>query len=96
MPQSVFFSPMSPEAYQTYVNFWYTQAQAQAPTQTGQAPYPTSPATFAQPLAQSGVKLSKLVKEAKQLGFETFSRTTYAVMAKNWLKKVSNTLVVSS
>ena len=38
------------------------------------------------------MKLSKLVKKAKQLGCETFSGTVDAVVANNWLKKVSNTL----
>ena len=28
IPQSGFFSPMTPEAYQAYINFWYTQTQA--------------------------------------------------------------------
>ena len=49
--------------------------------------------TFAQPAApQQGVKLFKLVKEARQLGCETFSRTVDAVVARNWLKRVSDTL----
>ena len=46
--------------------------------------------TFAPPPAQPVVKLSKLIKEARQLGCETFSSITDA--AKNWLKRVSNTL----
>ena len=40
----------------------------------------------------SGVKLSKLIKEARTLGCETFSRTVDAVVARNWLKRVSDTL----
>ena len=43
--------------------------------------------TFAQFSAQPGVKLSKLVKEAKQLGCETFSGSVDAITTKNWLKK---------
>ena len=47
MPQPGFFPPMTLEAYQAYMNFWYAQTQAQA--QTGQVPYPVPlPATFAQ------------------------------------------------
>ena len=69
--QPKFFLPMTLEAYQAYMNFWNAQAQAQ--TQTGQAQYLVPPTiTFAQPTAQHGVKLSKLVKEARQLGCETF------------------------
>ena len=49
-------------------------------------------ATFAQPSAQPMVKLSKLVKEARQFDCETFSSTIDVVATKNWLKKVSNTL----
>ena len=53
--------------------------------------------TFAQPTTpqqgqEEGVKFSKLVKKARQLGCETFSRSVDAVMAKNWLKRVSYTL----
>ena len=29
MPQPGFFPPMTLEAYQTYMNFWYVQTQAQ-------------------------------------------------------------------
>ena len=36
--------------------------------------------------------LSKLVKEAKQLGCQTFSSTIDVVAAKKWLRKVSDTL----
>ena len=49
--------------------------------------------TFAQPSAQPILELSKLVKKAKQLGCETFSITVDAVVGKNWLKRVSNTLI---
>ena len=82
MLQSGFFPPMTSEAYQAFMNFWYAQTQTQA--QAGQVPYPVPPpATFAQPLTQSEVKLSKLIKEARLLGCETFSSTVDAVMAKN-------------
>ena len=49
-------------------------------------------ALFVPPPAQPMVKLSKLVKEARQLGCETFSGTVDVVAAKNWLKRVSDTL----
>ena len=39
------------------------------------------------------MKLSKLVKEARLLGCETFSGTLDANVAKNWMKKISNTMV---
>ena len=48
--------------------------------------------TTAQPSAQPIVKLSKLVKKAKQLGYKTFLGLVDAVVVKNWLKRVSNTL----
>ena len=38
------------------------------------------------------MKLSKLVKEARLLGCETFSGTIDAIVAKNWLKKIFDTL----
>ena len=41
MPQPRFFPPMTPEAYQTYLNFWYAQTQAQVPA--GQMPYSVPP-----------------------------------------------------
>ena len=89
MPQPGFFPPMTPKAYQTYMNFWYAQTQAQ----TGQVPYSAPPpTTFTQSSTQSGVKLFKLVKEAKLLGCETFSGTVDVVVAKNWLKRVIDTL----
>ena len=50
-------------------------------------------ALFVSPLTQPVVKLSKLVKEARQLGCETFSGTVDVVVAKNWLKRVSDTLI---
>ena len=43
--------------------------------------------TFAQPLAQPVVKLSKLIKESRQLGCETFSGIVDVVVAKNWFKE---------
>ena len=48
---------------------------------------------FAPPLAQPAVKLSKLVKKVRQLGCETFSSTIDVVIAKNWLKRVTDTLI---
>ena len=50
-------------------------------------------APFFWPLAQPTLMLSKLVKDAIQLGCETFSGTINAVSTKNWLKRVSNTLI---
>ena len=38
------------------------------------------------------IKLSKLIKKARTLGCETFSGTVDAVIARNWLKRVSDTL----
>ena len=56
--------------------------------------YPVLPTTtFAQPPTHTGVKLSKLAKEAKQLGCETFSRSVDSVVAKNQLKRVFDTLI---
>ena len=49
--------------------------------------------TFAQPPAQLVVHLSKLVKEVRLLGYETFFATVDAIVAKNWLKIVSDTLI---
>ena len=87
MPQLEFFSPITPKAYQAYMNFWYAQAQAQ--TQTDQAQYLVPPTiTFAQHTTpQHWVKLSKLVKKARQLGCETFSGSVDAVLAKKLAKK---------
>ena len=69
------------------MNFWYAQAQAQTQTQTGQAQYLVLlVATFAQPIVpQQGqrIKLSKLVKEVRHLGCETFSGLIDAIMEKN-------------
>ena len=50
-------------------------------------------APFVPPPTQLVIKLSKLVKEARQLGCETFSGTVDAVIAKNWLKRVLDTLI---
>ena len=49
-------------------------------------------ATFPQPSTTSRTKLSKLIKEARTLGCETFFESADAVVARNWLKMVSNTL----
>ena len=50
IPQLGLYPPMTPKAYQAFMNFWYTQAQAQ--TQMGQTQYLVPPATtFAQPAA---------------------------------------------
>ena len=51
-----------------------------------------STVTFVPALAQPVLKLSKLVKKAKQLGCEIFFGTVDAVVAKNWLKRVSDIL----
>ena len=57
-------------------------------------PYPTPlPTTFAQPSTQQGKKLSKLVNEARLLGCETFSGTVNAIVAKNWMKKIIDTMI---
>ena len=48
--------------------------------------------TFAKPPTHIGVKLSKLVKKARQLGCETFSGSVDGVVVRNWLKKVFDTL----
>ena len=48
--------------------------------------------TFAPPPTQPFMTLSKLVKEAKQLGCQTFSSTIDVVAAKKWLRRVSDTL----
>ena len=94
MPQPGFFPPMTPEAYQAYMNFWYAQSQAQVPA--GQMPYlvpPPPQAVHAQPSTQTVPKLSKLVKEARLLGCQTFSGSADAIVAKNWIKKVSDTMI---
>ena len=44
------------------------------------------------PPVQPTVKLSKLVKEVRQLGCETFFGTVDVVTIKNWLKRVSDTM----
>ena len=57
-------------------------------------PYPTPyPITFAQPSTHQGVKLSKLVNEVRLLRCETFSGSVDAIVAKNWLKKISDTMI---
>ena len=43
--------------------------------------------------AQPTLKLSKLAKKVRQLGSETFSGTIDTVVAKNWLKRVLDTLI---
>ena len=75
IPQLGFFSPMTLEAFQAYMNFWYAETQAQA--QIGQGQYPMAPST------QPGVKLSKLMNKAKQLGCETFLGSVDEVVVKN-------------
>ena len=73
---------MTLEAFQAYMNFWYAQTQAQMPV--GQMPYLVPPPmTHAQPSTQPGLKLSKLVKEARLLGCQTFSRSVNAIVARN-------------
>ena len=92
MPQPRFFPPMTFEVYQAYMNFWYAQTQAQM--QVGQVPYPAPPpTTFAQPSTQQGVKLSKLVKEVRLLSCETFSGSVDAIVAKNWMEKITNIMI---
>ena len=82
---------MTPEAFQAFTNYQYASTQAQV--QAGHGEYLVPPTiTFAQPPTQSIVKLSKLVKKARQLRCETFSGTIDIVAMKNWLKRVSNTL----
>ena len=50
-------------------------------------------APFVPTPSQLVVKLSKLVNEERQLGCETFSGIIDTVAVKNWLKKVSDTLI---
>ena len=38
------------------------------------------------------MNFSKLIKEARLLGCETFSRSVDAIVAKNWLKRITDTL----
>ena len=87
MPQLGFFSLMTPKAYQASMNFWYAQTQAQMPVGQMSYPVPPPPTTHAQPSTQLGLKLSKLVKEARLLGCQTFSGSVDAFVAKNWIKK---------
>ena len=57
-------------------------------------PYSTPPpTTYAQPSSQQGMKLSKLVKEVRLLGCQAFSGSVDAIVAKNWMKKITNTMV---
>ena len=73
---------MTPEAYQVYANFWYAQAQTQTQLGLGQFPMPPI-VTFPQPSTNTRIKLSKLVKEARMLGCETFFGSVDVVMARN-------------
>ena len=69
---------MTPKACQAYANFWYAQAQA------GQEQFLVSPTTtFPWPLTHTGIKLSKLVKEARLLECEIFSGSVDAVVVRN-------------
>ena len=43
--------------------------------------------------AQPVIKLSILVKKARRLGCETFLGIVEAIATKNWLKRVSDTLI---
>ena len=57
-------------------------------------PYSTPPpTTYAQPSTQQGMKLSKLVNETRLLGCQTFSGLVDAIVAKNWMKKITDTMV---
>ena len=47
--------------------------------------------TLPQSSTTSRIKLSKLIKKARTLGCEIFSGTVDAVVARNWLKRVSDT-----
>ena len=67
-----FLSAYDPKDIPSIYELLVCQTQAQARKRQGQyLVLPTT--TFAQPLVEPGVKLSKLVKEAKELGCETFS-----------------------
>ena len=39
------------------------------------------------------MKLSKLVKKARLRSYETFSRTVDAIVAKNWMNNITDTMV---
>ena len=82
MPQTGLFPSMTPKMYQAYVNFWYAQAQAQAQPGLRQFPMPPT-TTLSQSSTLLGIKLSKLIKEARTLGCETFSGSVDAIVAKN-------------
>ena len=93
IPQAGLFSPMTSESFHAFTTFQYAQAQAQAQTKAKKGQFLMPPiAPFVPPLAQPAIKLSKLVKEARQLGCETFSGTVDAVTTKNQLKRVFDTL----
>ena len=80
---------MSLETFQAFTAYWYVQAQVQAQAQVGQGQFTVPPmAPLVTPPAQPTLKLSKLVNEARQLGYKTFSSTLDAVTVKNWLKRV--------
>ena len=56
--------------------------------------YPVPPPTTStQPSTQQEIKLSKLVKKARLLGCETFSRSVDAIVAKNWMKNITDTMI---
>ena len=57
-------------------------------------PYMVPPPTIAaQSSNQQGVKLSKLVKEERLLGCETSSGSVDVIVAKNWMKKIEDTMI---
>ena len=87
VPQARPFPPMSLKAFQAFITYWYAQDQAKQ----SQFPVPPTAPPIPHP-AQPAIKLSKSVKEARQLGCETFSDIVYAVEVKNWLKRVSDIL----
>ena len=39
------------------------------------------------------MKLSKLINEAKLLGYEAFSGTVDVIVSKNWMTKITDTIV---
>ena len=75
---------------QTFDAQTQAQAQAQAQAGLGQFPMPLMK-NLPQSSSSSGIKLSKLIKEARTVGCETFSGTVDAIVARNWLKRVSDT-----
>ncbi|OMO53166.1 Retroviral aspartyl protease [Corchorus olitorius] len=79
------------EAFQAFMSFWnvYT-AQAQA----GNVPQVAPPITLAPPASpQSTDSLPKRIKEARQMGCETFAGTLDVTVAKNWIKHVSEMMI---